>query len=252
MVCGMKIDIIALPRMLTDAHVRNRAVVVFDVLRATTTMVTAISNGAKEIRVFGSLDAAALAASEFDGPKILAGESKCLPPPGFDLGNSPGDFTPERVAGKTIFLSTTNGTKAIVAAQRAAMLFAGAVVNATAVAALLGKLGMDVTLLCSGTDGQVAPEDRRGADLVRDALRLMVDDVVSEDEPLMGRAIAEMRNSIAPNSDTMALEFRRYPGGRNVIHAGLDRDIVFAAQRDQFNTIVEITGPPPVARKLEQ
>src|SRR4051794_2011437 len=62
---GMKIDVVSLPRMLTEDHVRDRVVVVFDVLRATTTIAAALDAGAREIRVFASLDAARLAAAEY-------------------------------------------------------------------------------------------------------------------------------------------------------------------------------------------
>ena len=109
----MKIDVVPLPQMLTDEHVRDRVVVVFDVLRATTTIAAALAAGAEAIRVFDSLDAARSAAAAFAGDKLLCGELKCLPPPGFDLGNSPGTYLRDRVAGKMIFLSTTNGTRAL-------------------------------------------------------------------------------------------------------------------------------------------
>src|SRR4051812_831509 len=102
----MKINVVPLPSMLRDEHVRDRAVVVFDVLRATTTIAAALNAGAKEIRVFDSLDAARSAAAEFPDAKLLCGETKCLPPPGFDLGNSPGAYVPELVKDKTLFLST--------------------------------------------------------------------------------------------------------------------------------------------------
>ena len=215
--------------MLTEAHVRDRAVVVFDVLRATTTIVTAISSGAKEVRIFGSLDAASLAASEFAGPKILAGESRCLAPPGFDLGNSPGDFTPQRVAGKTIFLSTTNGTRAIVAAQGAARLFVAGIVNVTAMANLLKELDMDVTLLCAGTDGLEAPEDEFGARLVKLSTEYQFDH--------------GQRSYID--------DIRETAGANNIVAAGLTKDIEFAAKADRFGTAVEVVGLPPIARKLQ-
>jgi 2-phosphosulfolactate phosphatase len=227
----MDITIVKLPKDLKPHHLQGRAVVVFDVLRATTTIVTAIANGAKEVRVFESLDAARLAAGEFDGPKLLAGESRCLPPPGFDLGNSPGDFTAEHVKDKTIFLSTTNGTRAIVAAQDATRLFAAACVNVTAMASYLRRLNLDVTLLCSGTDGARAIEDEMGAGMVEQSLRYFFDhcDCSSQYEQ----------------------EFRDTDGGRNILKAGLEKDIAFAAQADCFDTVVEITGLPPVARKRD-
>src|SRR5205814_5173897 len=154
----MKIDVVPLPRMLTDEHVRDRVVVVFDVLRATTTIAAALYSGAKEIRVFDSLEAARSAAVEFTSEKLLCGESKCLAPQGFDLGNSPVTYKRGVVSGKTLFLSTTNGTRALVAARNASLLLTGALVNARAVAGALKARWQDVTLLCAGTDGEIATE----------------------------------------------------------------------------------------------
>jgi 2-phosphosulfolactate phosphatase len=157
---------VLLPTLLRTEDVEGRAVVVFDVLRATTTITTALENGAKELRVFKSLDAASRAAGKFDGPKLLAGELKCLPPPGFDMGNSPEGFKPEYVEGRTVFFSTTNGTMALLAARRAARLFAGCIRNARAVAAVLEQLRLPVTLLCAGTEGGISIEDTIGCGAV--------------------------------------------------------------------------------------
>src|SRR4030095_2795491 len=95
----------------------------------------------------------------------------CLPPPGFELGNSPGDFTPKSCAGKTIFMCTTNGTRAIVAAKVAAQLHVAAIVNARATAHHLIASERDVTLLCAGTNNQIATEDMLGAGTVIEAMR---------------------------------------------------------------------------------
>ena len=121
----MQVQVVLLPRELKDSDVAGRTVVVFDVLRATTTMAAALAAGVGEIRVFGEVEAARSAAAGFPGPRVLCGEINALPPPGFDLGNSPGDFRRDLHAGRTVFMSTTNGTRAVVAARRAASLFVG-------------------------------------------------------------------------------------------------------------------------------
>src|SRR5437764_990278 len=83
------VEVILLPADLRREHLDGRAVVVFDVLRATTTMTAALEAGVREIRVFGDLASAREAAAGFTEPRILCGEEQCLPPEGFDLGNSP-------------------------------------------------------------------------------------------------------------------------------------------------------------------
>ena len=147
----MKVDVVFLPKDLTEAHVRERAVVVFDVLRATTTMTAALAAGAREIRVFPSLDEARAASKAFDGAKLLCGEARCLRPEGFDLGNSPGDYISTLVRGKTLLMSTTNGTRAIVAARHGARMFTGAIVNARAVATAL-IVNLETTTMCLKLD----------------------------------------------------------------------------------------------------
>src|SRR5688500_12125052 len=108
----MNVEVVLLPRDL-PSDLTGRSVVVFDVLRATTTMTAALSAGVSEIRVFEQLDDAAREAKQFDGPRVLCGERKCLPPPEFDLGNSPGRFTAEQHRGAVAFMCTTNGTRAL-------------------------------------------------------------------------------------------------------------------------------------------
>src|SRR5688500_14595281 len=113
----MNVQVALLPRDL-PADLSERSVVVFDVLRATTTMTAALAAGVAGIQLFETLDDAASAAKRFEGPRVLCGEHRCLPPPGFDLGNSPGRFGRDQHAGATAFMCTTNGTRAIAAVVR--------------------------------------------------------------------------------------------------------------------------------------
>src|SRR5438876_11749475 len=106
----MDLRVVLLPRDLDPEHTSGRAVVVFDVLRATTSMAAALAAGVGEIRVFGDLDAARAAAGRAGAEaRLLCGEENCLPPQDFDLGNSPGAFTPGLHAGRTLYMCTTNG-----------------------------------------------------------------------------------------------------------------------------------------------
>jgi 2-phosphosulfolactate phosphatase len=167
---AINVNVVLLPSHLRPGELAGRACAVFDVLRATTTMAAALAAGVKEIRLFDSLDAARAAAASVAPPRLLCGESQCLPPAGFDLGNSPGDFG-SAVRGATILMCTTNGTRALLAARSAAALFTAALVNANATAAALAATGRDITLLCAGTGGEVAMEDVIGAGALVNALQ---------------------------------------------------------------------------------
>jgi 2-phosphosulfolactate phosphatase len=236
----MKVDVIELPRDLMPEHIVGRSVVVFDVLRATTTMTTALANGAAEVRAFDSLESASIARTGFDGAALLCGERQCLRPEGFDLGNSPAEYVPDRVRGKTIFVSTTNGTRAIVAAAGAKAMLAAALVNAEATAAALRQLGNDVTLLCAGTGGEFAPEDMIGAGAVLAATGNSPGNPAAEDA---------MRLFLNSRQDLPGA-LRQTQGGRNILAAGLDHDIVLAARLDAIDLPVIIHGPPPVAQAM--
>lgn len=240
----MHIDTILLPRDLKPGDLDERCVVAFDVLRATTTMTAALEAGVEELRIFDSLDAARAAAGRFEGSRLLCGEHRCLPPPGFDLGNSPAQFVPAEHRGRTAFMSTTNGTRAIVAARDAAVLLIGALVNAGAVARAAASTGRDVTLLCAGTDGQPALEDLIGAGAVAAAITGSgIGEVTVDDVTLIARRLFESAHNDLPAT------LRTAQGGRNLLAVGLDADIAYAARLDVHTAVGVVTGGSPVVRR---
>ncbi|HYC52882.1 MAG TPA: 2-phosphosulfolactate phosphatase, partial [Gemmatimonadaceae bacterium] len=115
-----RLDVYFTPQEVVPQDVANRAVAVIDVLRASTTIATAIANGARAIvPLASSEEVVSRATSLGKGAAKLAGERKSQPIPGFDFGNSPESFTSDAVEGKTILMTTTNGTSAILAVQGA-------------------------------------------------------------------------------------------------------------------------------------
>lgn len=234
----MNVELVLLPRDLKPGQLRHRACVVFDVLRATTTMAAALHAGIKEIHLFDSLDAARAAAEAHGNPRLLCGEAQCVAPPGFDLGNSPGQFL-ESHRGATVFMCTTNGTRALLAAREAAALFIGAIVNASAVAAAVRATGRDVTLLCAGTNGEVAMEDVLGAGAVIAAL----DATMANDASIMARRLFDT------SRDDLGEILRQTAGGRNVIAAKLEQDIDFAARLDARPVVGVAAGEPLVVKR---
>jgi 2-phosphosulfolactate phosphatase len=152
---------------------RRSTCVVFDILRATTTMITALSNGAPEIIPVSEI-AEALALRAKDPNVLLAGERGGTRIEGFDLGNSPREFTADRVSEKRIAITTTNGTRALRACAHAAEVHVGSFLNMGAVARVLRKTACDeVMIVCAGTAEEASLEDTLAAgalcDLVPDA-----------------------------------------------------------------------------------
>ncbi len=142
----------------TDSN-RDATVVVIDVLRATTVVATALANDAVRVIPVAAVDEAFALKQKLRSTTLLGGERNNRRVDGFDLGNSPGEYTAERVAGQTIVLTTTNGTRAIELAKGAARLYTAALVNAGAVARRLCSDGNDVVALCAGTEGSFSLED---------------------------------------------------------------------------------------------
>jgi 2-phosphosulfolactate phosphatase len=235
----MNVDVVLLPRDLKPGQLRGRTCVVFDVLRATTTMAAALHAGVREIHLFDNLDAArGVASASPVTPRLLCGEAQCVAPAGFDLGNSPGQFVVAH-RGATMFMCTTNGTRALLAAREADVLFTGAIVNATAVADALIATGRDVTLLCAGTNGEVAPEDYIGAGAVIAALK----------QPRLNGPATLAANAFGASRNRLPLVLRETAGGRNVAAAGLEADIDFAARLDAIPVVGIAAGDRLVVRK---
>jgi 2-phosphosulfolactate phosphatase len=237
---GLETRVALLPRDLKSADIAGRTVVVFDVLRATTTMTAALAAGVSNICIFDNLDAARLAARAYSGPRILCGEINCLKPDGFDLGNSPSQWNAADYRGLQVFMSTTNGTRAIVAAAALspAHMLAGAIVNAAAVANAARKLGRNVTLLCSGTNGEVSLEDALGAGAVLTALLASGPCQPAGDAAQFAlRLFAQARNDLPAAMHTGA-------GGLNLIRANLDADIDFCARLDVLDVVGHVGANP--------
>jgi 2-phosphosulfolactate phosphatase len=148
---------------LLAGDVAGRVVAVIDVLRASTSIAVAMANGARAIIPLESPDEVVTRAKAFERSDVLlAGERKMLGIPGFDLGNSPRQFTRGAVEGKTVLMTTTNGTQAIMSTQGARDVAIASYVNYTAVLTMLRAAvrgGADVALVCAGRDRQFALED---------------------------------------------------------------------------------------------
>jgi 2-phosphosulfolactate phosphatase len=226
---AMRVDVALLPTQLTDELLIGRSVVVFDVLRATTSIVTAISSGATRVRVFADHDSMRQAARVASPAPLLAGETRCVRPDGFDLGNSPREYASDRVAGRDVFLSTTNGTRAIHASRLAARVFIGALVNAQTVARQIAQASDDITLVCAGTQGQVADEDRLGAGAVIERLYAIAPGLSVSTEATACRELFRTHQS------ALRAFLRTTPGGQNVVDAGLERDIIDCAAIDRHD-----------------
>lgn len=160
----MIVDVIPSIKEVTPQKIYGKTVIILDIFRCTSTIVTASANGCLEIIPVVDVEEAIHVSSRLEaGTFIIAGEIGGEQINGFDLGNSPLEFSKERVFGKKIILSTTNGTRAIKACKPAKNMLVGSFLNAGAVTSCAVGYSRDITIVCAGTKGNLSLEDVMGA-----------------------------------------------------------------------------------------
>jgi 2-phosphosulfolactate phosphatase len=231
----VRVDVLFGSAGISQADVHGRVLVMIDVLRASTTIAVALSNGAKNVIPFDSAEEVILRSKSFERSDVrLAGERKMLTIPGFDFGNSPREYTREAVEGKSILFSTTNGTGALVSIQGARDVAVGAYVNYSAVlamvrAAIRGK--SDVSILCAGRERQFALEDAACAGrYVRGILRRLANVEIND----AGRACALIDRRFGADIERL---FRECDHGRALVEAGFEDDLALCAAVDAYPII---------------
>ena len=233
-----------------------------DVLRASTTIITALAHGATGVRPVLTVEVARALAAGFGAGSdsgvlsgvLLGGERGGLRIDGFDLGNSPLEYSRARVAGRRIVITTTNGTAALDACTAASEVLIGAIVNRAAVAARARELAVAhgtsiIHLVCAGTDGEVTEEDLLTAGAILDAAGRLPG---GSDDALDASASAalEMFHGVlsAPSAEgrveadaiaaaAITAAFATSRGGRNLIELGMQADLPAAAAIDSLRVV---------------
>lgn len=156
----LKIDIIISADYIREDIIKDKIVVVIDMLRATSVITTAFMNGCTELVPLLTIDEAfKLKETESTKNYLLGGERKAVKIEGFDFSNSPLEYTREAVSGRNVILSTTNGTRALTSCKAADRVLIGAMINGHAVAEKLKELNKDVVIVNAGTNGQFSMDD---------------------------------------------------------------------------------------------
>jgi 2-phosphosulfolactate phosphatase len=245
-----------LPGLFEPAVLRGGVAVVIDLLRATSTIIHALAAGATAVVPCGEVDEARrLAAQAQPQTVLLGGERGGLRIPGFDVGNSPAEYTREVAAGKTLIFTTTNGTRALIRAKEARRVLIGALANLEAVVELLAEESGSVHLVCAGTEGRVTLEDVLCAGAIAHWLNLAADDADAGDDStqLALSLLASCgHNYDRAYEDRVLAILRQSRGGRNLIDCGLAADIAVCAEQDKFDIVPELARDPweiRVARK---
>ena len=238
----MTIDTLLTPAelpALARRDLRGTACVVFDILRATSTFVTALQNGAQAVIPVGEIAEAVgchrrqpdvLLAGERDGVKIRAVQSGGID---FDLGNSPREFTRDKVRGKIIVSTTTNGTRALRACAGARVILAASFLNLAATAKLLNQSQPDeILLVCAGTGEAAALEDV----LAAGALAGLVGGELSDATELASRTF------LSAKADLPAVIASSQNARRLLAIPELRADVAFCAQRDIVKAVAAMNA----------
>ncbi|MFI5235563.1 MAG: 2-phosphosulfolactate phosphatase [Gemmatimonadales bacterium] len=227
----MRLDVAFSPAGLAPGEVAGRTIAVIDILRATTTICAALHAGARAVLpVPSTAEALRLAQTLGSDDVLLAGERQGLRIDGFPLGNSPREMIPDAVRGRTIIMTTTNGTGALLATQGAHQVFLASAANFGAAAARARETWVerqDLLVLCAGRDGHFGLDDAYAAGRLVEA------------------ALARHRTARGLNDAAVAcLDLvRRYgrrfdrplavsAAGRHLAEIGFAEDVAFAARED--------------------
>jgi 2-phosphosulfolactate phosphatase len=231
--------------------------VIIDVLRASSTIVTALHHGARRVVPCTTTDEAFAHRTRWqsESPVLLGGERGGVRIDGFDLGNSPAEYSRPVVDGKTVVFTTTNGTRAMAAAPGASRIMIGCFLNRSAVLRLLQTTVRPVRLVCAGTDGRVTGEDVLFAGAVADSLLQPQEELpvpashrwIPDDSALVARSF--WRTVIGPNavagagadakSDAVAAAFRDTTGGLNLLQLKFDDDLRRCSRIDSCDNVPE-------------
>ena len=222
----MKATVFFTPQEVDGAVLVDQTVVGIDVLRASSTIVAALAAGAQAIYpVVSTEDAIKLVTSLGRDEALLAGERKGLKVEGFDLGNSPREFTPETVGGKRIVMSTTNGTRALVAAEAGERVLVGSFLNLSAVARAVAGAER-LTVVCAGRDGRFAIDDALCAGMLLARLTEQGGGPPELDDG--GRAALALAGAFAADTGFLT----GTAAGRALVDVGLGEDIAWCARVD--------------------
>ena len=229
----MRLEVVFSPGGLGSTEVQGRTAFVIDVLRATTSICAALHHGAKAlIPVASTEEALRLAQTIGSTDVLLAGERNCVRIPGFQLGNSPLEMTELAVRGKTVVVTTTNGTKAMLACQGAAAVYGACAGNLSAAAEKAREvLEQDgrVLIVCAGRDGGFSLDDAYCAGRLAAAA---LGDRRSR-RGLNDAAIASL-DLVRRYGDDWHRPLRYSRAGRELIKLGFRDDVLDAARLDAY------------------
>ena len=221
----MNVEVFLNSSSFTEKDVKDRTVVVIDVLRACSTIVTALHHGARAVVPVPDMAEAGKIASNLDQRSyLLGGERGGEKIEGYHLGNSPLEYTEQKVKDRTVILNTTNGTVAIDQAREAEHLLIGCFLNARRLVQFAKQANLDLTIICAGQNKRVALEDTLCAGL-------LLYELWEDEEPDFVSDTARIAyTQYANDKDNVAAAVRRCNHAQDLINRGYEGDVDYCLQ----------------------
>jgi len=227
------LDTLLIPEEIKNIEFAGKLVVVIDVLRASSTIVTALANGCQGFIPILSPKQAKEEAQQFEKERVLlGGEREGKKIEGFDLGNSPREYRGEVVKDKTIIFSTTNGVKTLEMAKNAHRIIIGSFLNLHTICDYCTNYQGDILIICAGKEGKYSLEDTACAGMLIDSLKNTLSDTHQQSDANLTALLVYEKF----NNNTLAI-LRKSQHGRYLENIGLGEDLKFCSQVDFFHIV---------------
>ncbi|MFT5875235.1 MAG: 2-phosphosulfolactate phosphatase [Clostridium sp.] len=227
----MKIDIIVSADDIKKEKIKNKTVVVIDMLRATSVITTAMNNGCKGVIPVLTVDDAAEIVRNSKEEFMLGGERDALKIEGFHYSNSPLEYTRDTIEGKTLVMTTTNGTKAIRGCEGASNILIGAMLNAKAIVKRVVELNKDVVIVNAGTYGEFSIDDFLCSGYIIDCVLKLVEAELTD--------IAVTSHYIYKNNEDIYSFIKYASHYKRITELGLKADLEYCCRKDIIDIVPE-------------
>lgn len=233
----MKLNVFLSPIIVDELYFTGKTTVVIDILRATSTIITAISNGAKEIVPVASIEfAVKVSGGMFGGQTLLGGERNTKKIEGFALGNSPFEYSNDIVNGKSIVFYTTNGTKSIAKAKYSENLICAAFLNISSIINYLISLNKDVEIICAGRQNYFSLEDSVCAGMLVTKIQNHLANIELNDSAKASKVLYDKFGE-----DILSM-LKQSDHGKILVENGFASDLEYCSKVDMFDTIPYYTN----------
>lgn len=229
----MKIDIIISADDIIESKLENKIAVVIDMFRATSVIVTALNNGCEEVIPFLTIEETLESSEELNREEyILGGERRAVKIDGFDLSNSPLEYTKEVVENKKVLITTTNGTRTLTKSNSAKRIIIAALINGKAVADKLLEINEDVVIINAGTNGNFSMDDYICSGYI-------INEMLKVDNNIELTDISKTANMIYENNSDIISYVKEATHYSVMKSLELDNDIEYCMKKSIVNNVPE-------------